>query len=237
MDGNGRWAAQRAKQRWAGHAAGVEALKLVVEAAPLHGIDTLTVFAFSADNWRRPKAEISQLMGFFASFIGSETAQLIECGVRLSVIGRRDRLGPGIVAAIARAEAATAGGTTLHLRIAIDYSARAAILQAANMPAADVSRELTIEEFSLRLCGDLTTSDVDLIIRTSGEQRLSDFLLWEVAYAELHFTERLWPDFGPQDLALALHDYATRDRRFGAIPEQVSAVECAEPKSLSAHPR
>jgi undecaprenyl diphosphate synthase len=215
MDGNGRWATRRGLSRLRGHEAGVEAIRRVVEAAPDQGVGTLTLFAFSTDNWRRPKAEIAALMALLRFYLGNEVAALVKNGVRLSVIGRRDRLPDGIATAIARAEAATAHGETLNLRIAIDYSARDAILNAA-AKLAGIS-EPTRELFSQLVTGEAGLRDVDLIIRTSGEKRLSDFLLWEGAYAELYFTERMWPDFDGDALAEALSSFHRRERRFGGL--------------------
>jgi len=223
MDGNGRWATRRGLSRLRGHEAGVEAIRRVVEAAPEQGIGTLTLYAFSSDNWRRPKAEVTALMTLLRFYLANEIEALVRNGVRLTVIGRRDRLPDGIANAITRAEAATADGETLHLRIAIDYYARDAILNAAAR-AANLTH-LTRENFSELITGEANLRDVDLIIRTSGEKRLSDFLLWEGAYAELHFTERMWPEFEADDLAEALGSFHRRERRFGGLqpvaPEQV----------------
>jgi undecaprenyl diphosphate synthase len=215
MDGNGRWATRRGLSRLRGHEAGVEAIRRVVEAAPDQGIGTLTLYAFSTDNWRRPRAEVAALMALLRFYLASEVESLVKNGVRLTVIGRRDRLPDGIAAAIARAEAATAGGEVLHVRIAVDYSSRDAILNAAAKLAGitEPSREL----FSQLVTGEAGLRDVDLIIRTSGEKRLSDFLLWEGAYAELHFTERMWPEFDAQDLEEALASFHRRERRFGGL--------------------
>jgi len=215
MDGNGRWATRRQLSRLRGHEAGVEAIRRVVEAAPDQGVGTLTLYAFSSDNWRRPKAEVSALMTLLRFYLASEVESLVKNGVRLTVIGRRDRLPNGIADAIGRAEAATAKGCVLHLRIAVDYSARDAILNAA-AKAASIG-DLTREKFSELVTGEAGLRDVDLVIRTSGEKRLSDFLLWESAYAELHFTERMWPDFGRDDLAEALASFHGRERRFGGL--------------------
>jgi undecaprenyl diphosphate synthase len=226
MDGNGRWATRRGLSRLRGHEAGVEAIRRVVEAAPEQGVGTLTLYAFSSDNWRRPKAEVSALMTLLRFYLANEIEALARNGVRLTVIGRRDRLPDGIANAITRAEAATADGDTLHLRIAVDYSARDAILNAA-LRAASVGG-LTREKFSELITGEPNLRDVDLIIRTSGEKRLSDFLLWEGAYAELHFTERMWPEFEADDLAEALHSFHRRERRFGGLqsvaPEDVPSL-------------
>jgi undecaprenyl diphosphate synthase len=221
MDGNGRWATRRGMPRHAGHAAGVEALGRAVEAAPGLGIRTLTVYAFSADNWQRPKIEVGALMGLLRRYIEVETRRLAEGGARLTVIGRRDRLPADIAAAIAGAERATAAGTKLDLRVAVDYSARDAILAAAQ--AAARGGDFTREGFSRVLAGH-AAGDVDLLIRTGGEKRLSDFLLWECAYAELYFTDRLWPDFGAEDLATAVAAFNARERRFGGLGPSMSAA-------------
>lgn len=215
MDGNGRWATRRGLSRLRGHEAGVEAIRRVVEAAPEQGVGTLTLYAFSSDNWRRPRAEVTALMGLLRFYLANEIEALVRNGVRLTVIGRRDRLPDGMATAIARAEAATANGDTLHLRIAIDYSARDAILNAAARAAGIAN--LTRETFSEFITGEANLRDVDLIVRTSGEKRLSDFLLWEGAYAELHFTERMWPEFEADDLAEALSSFHRRERRFGGL--------------------
>jgi undecaprenyl diphosphate synthase len=223
MDGNGRWATRRGMPRQAGHAAGVEALGRVVEAAPDLGIGTLTVYAFSTDNWQRPKVEVTALMGLLRRYLDAETKRLADGGARLTVIGRRDRLPRDIAAAIAGAERATAGGTKLHLRVAVDYSARDAIVEAAT--AAARGGDFTREGFSRLLTEGAAHRDVDLLIRTGGEKRLSDFMLWECAYAELYFTDRLWPDFSPDDLATAVAEFHARERRFGGLgPSAVSAA-------------
>ena len=217
MDGNGRWATGRGLPRALGHKAGVAAIRRVVEAAPGQGIGTLTLYAFSSDNWRRPEDEVTALMGLLRLYLREEAERLARAGVRLTVIGRRDRLPEGIAEAIGRAEARTAAGSGLHLRIALDYSARAAILAAAASLAADLRTDApAAAEFGRRVSGG-PVPDVDLVIRTSGEQRLSDFLLWESAYAELHFTPVHWPDFGADDLATALRAFAGRERRFGGL--------------------
>ena len=215
MDGNGRWATRRGLSRLRGHEAGVEAIRRVVEAAPDQGVGTLTLYAFSTDNWRRPKPEVTALMALLRLYLANEVEALVKNGVRLTVIGRRDRLPEGIAAAIARAEASTADGETLNLRIAIDYSARDAILNAA-AKLAGISAP-TRELFSELVTGEAGLRDVDLIIRTSGEKRLSDFLLWEGAYAELYFTERMWPDFNGEALGEALAAFHHRERRFGGL--------------------
>jgi undecaprenyl diphosphate synthase len=210
MDGNGRWARRRGLPRGAGHRAGVDAIRRTLEAAPSAGIATLTLFAFSSDNWRRPAEEVGLLMGLLRRYLRRETKTLAVQGIRLEVIGRRDRLPDGLAQDITAAERFTAAGERLRLRIAVDYSSRDAILAAAN------SAVQTREAFAARL-GASGSPDVDLVIRTGGEKRLSDFLLWESAYAELHFTELMWPDFDAAALALALADFRRRDRRFGAL--------------------
>ena len=226
MDGNGRWATGRHLPRVRGHEAGIEALRRVVEAAPRLGVGTLTLYAFSSDNWRRPKPEVAALMGLLRFYLRNETARLVRDGVRFTAIGRRDRFPDGIAAAIGRTEAATARCEVLHVRMAIDYSARDAILSAAVRIAG--TGEPTRASFACLVTGEPELRDVDLVIRTSGEQRLSDFLLWESAYAELHFTDRLWPDFTADDLAEALSCFHRRERRFGGIqptaPEQALSV-------------
>ena len=209
MDGNGRWAESRGLPRTAGHVAGVDNVSRVVEAAPGLGIGVLTLFAFSADNWRRPQAEVQSLMALLAEYLDKETRRSVEQGIRIEAIGRRDRLEPKLRAAIDRAESLTAGGTRLQLRLAVDYSGRDAILAAAR-GLLDLSRE------SL---GSALGPPVDLLIRTGGERRLSDFLLWECAYAELVFSRRMWPDFDAADLAGAVGEFRARDRRFGAVFE------------------
>ena len=224
MDGNGRWAVGRGQPRAMGHAEGARAVVRIVEAAPSLGIGMLTLYAFSADNWRRPPREVASLMRLFRKYLHAETARCVETGVRLSIIGRRDRLGAALRRAIETAEATTAGGRALELRIAIDYSARDAILRAAS--AASGETALTPERFHELLAaaygGRTETRDVDLLIRTGGEQRVSDFLLWESAYAELYFTSRMWPEFGPLELGTAVRAFHARDRRFGGLSEAVA---------------
>jgi undecaprenyl diphosphate synthase len=194
MDGNGRWAAARGMPRTAGHRAGAAAVRRTIEAAPSLGIAALTLYAFSADNWQRPHAEVQSLLRLLHAYLRDETGRCVDRGVRLEVVGRRDRLPAALRAAIAAAERVTSGGRTLHLRLAIDYSARAAIAQ-----------------------GDAPLPDVDLLVRTGGEQRLSDFLLRECAYAELYFTPCPWPDFDGAALAAAAAEFGRRQRRFGGL--------------------
>jgi len=217
MDGNGRWANARGLPRLAGHHAGADAVRRTVQAAADLGIPALTLYAFSSDNWKRPAAEVKGLMQLFREFLMAETPKCVEAGIRVEVIGRRDRLDPMLAAAIAQVEYETGGGSGLHLRIAVDYSSRESILRAASRCQTVPSRE----EFSHLLDG---VPDVDLLIRTGGEKRLSDFLLWETAYAELVFTERMWPDFSRADLEQALDDFAHRERRFGGLPATKEVV-------------
>ena len=200
MDGNGRWANLAGLPRLAGHHAGAQALRAIVEAAPSCAIDTLTVYAFSSDNWKRPAEEVNGLMELFAAHLNCETPRLLENGVRLSVIGRRDRLPRTLVETMESAEHATRNGQQLHLQLAVDYSAREAILESK------------------------LSKPVDLLIRTGGEQRLSDFLLWECAYAELVFTKRMWPEFDASELRRTVREFHRRDRRFGAIPPPAPAL-------------
>jgi undecaprenyl diphosphate synthase len=218
MDGNGRWGLSHAAGRADGHRAGVEALRRTVEAAPELGVTTLTVFAFSCDNWRRPAPEVATLIELLRAYIASDAARLVREGIRLVMLGRRDRLPADLAAEIASYETASVGGSRMTLRIAFDYSARAAIAEAAQA----LGPNATVEDLD-RLIAGPTGSAVDLLIRTGAEQRLSDFLLWECAYAELWFTDRMWPQFEEDDLAAAVADFRGRQRRFGALPETFAA--------------
>ena len=220
MDGNGRWAERRGVPRAAGHRAGVETVRRVVSAAPAVGIGTLTLYAFSADNWSRPPLEVKNLMRLLRTHLRSEADRLVEEGVRVNVIGRRDRLAPALLDEIEAVEARTRAGARLHLQIAVDYSGRDAILEAARLSAGEPapSREVFANRIARALHVDAAIPDVDLLVRTGGEQRLSDFLLWECAYAELVFTTRLWPDFDGADLAVAVREFEGRERRFGGRP-------------------
>ncbi len=219
MDGNGRWAAARRLPRVAGHREGAAAVRRTVESAPKLGIGTLTLYAFSSDNWKRPQREVASLMRLFRKHLAVETPKLIENGVRLTIIGRRDRLALSLQTAIAAAEDATSRGTRLHLRVAIDYSARDQLVRAASQcnPDALPSRD----EFAALLgetYGDVGPApDVDLLIRTGGEHRLSDFLLWECAYAELCFLTCMWPEFGESQLREAVEWFHSRQRRYGGL--------------------
>jgi undecaprenyl diphosphate synthase len=230
MDGNGRWAQARGLGRTAGHRAGAQAVARVVEAAPRCGIGTLTLYAFSSDNWGRPPREVSLLMRLLGRYLNAETEKMERHGVRLTVVGRRDRLMPPLRAAIERAEAKTANGRALRLRLAVDYSSREAILCAAKVLNSErrSTSLVTREEFACllgRAVNDAAPArDVDLLIRTGGEQRVSDFLLWESAYAELYFTRRMWPDFTADDLASAVAEFHGRERRFGCVPVATTAA-------------
>jgi undecaprenyl diphosphate synthase len=223
MDGNGRWATARGRSRTAGHAAGVEAVRRTVEGAADLGIGVLTLFAFSSDNWRRPDREVRALMRLFRTYLAGEAGKCARNGIRISVLGRRDRLSPGLVAAVEAAERATAQADRSLLRIAVDYSARDAILRAACRVNGQ-SPGLTRETFAALLAerDGPPVPDVDLLIRTGGEKRLSDFLLWESAYAELVFLDRMWPDFGVEDLRSAVAEFHGRERRFGGCPSPSS---------------
>jgi len=225
LDGNGRWAASRGLPRSEGHRAGVAAVRRAVRSAPALGIGTLTLYAFSSDNWERPATEVNSLLSLLEDYLRSDAPDCAAKGIRLRVIGRRDRIPRSLVEAIESAERQTASGRALDLRIALDYSAREAILRASCWMLS--SLEVSDREFARRL-GQVTNSggpatDVDLLIRTGGEQRLSDFMLWECAYAELHFTQRMWPEFDVADLEAAVGDYFSRERRFGRLPEAAAA--------------
>jgi undecaprenyl diphosphate synthase len=232
MDGNGRWATRRGLPRVAGHRAGVRSVRRVVEHAPDLGIRWLTLYAFSSDNWNRPADEVESIFWLMRAYLRLETERLRQHGARLEIIGRRDRLPSLLLREIARAETATAEGRRLHLRIAVDYSSRDAITRAA----AGATRELTPEQpHSADLLGRLLaqaltaeTGEVDLLVRTGGEKRLSDFLLWESAYAELLFTDRMWPDFDAADLDAALGEFNRRERRFGCVPGAVAHSTASE---------
>jgi undecaprenyl diphosphate synthase len=235
MDGNGRWAKKRGLPRIAGHRAGAHAVRRVTDAARELGIGTLTVFAFSSDNWRRPVMEVSALMRLFHRYLRWEMGRCLKDGVRLSVIGRRDRLPQWLVKEIEHSEEVTRHERRLHLRVALDYSSRDSIVEAARQAQrrmtmtsnstsnsdADAAFVLDRQSFQslLSAINRDQVKDVDLLIRTSGELRLSDFMLWECAYAELYFTPVLWPDFKKEHLAEALDEYSRRDRRYGTVKE------------------
>jgi undecaprenyl diphosphate synthase len=225
-DGNGRWAAKRGLPRTAGHRAGAEAVRRAIEAARECGVRALTLFAFSADNWQRPATEVSTLMNLLHRCLLTETRQCLANGIRLGFIGRRDRLPRSLRLAMEAAETLTKSGNRMHLRIAVDYSSRETIWQAARrlreLSESDF-QQLTRDDFAQMIADSRdradVSPDVDLLIRTSGEQRLSDFLLWECAYAEMIFTRTLWPDFNAEDLRAAIDEFHSRDRRFGRVRE------------------
>ena len=228
MDGNGRWATTRNLPRTAGHSAGVRTVRTIVETAHQAGVGMLTLYAFSADNWTRPRAEVTALMRLLRRALLAESRRCLDNGIRLTVIGRRDRLPAYLLSTIDEAEAITAACRGMVLRVAVDYSARDAILRAAALAGVQAgAQELSREAFGALLArannADRAAPDVDLLIRTGGEQRLSDFLLWECAYAELAFTRRMWPDLTADEFLAILADFDLRDRRFGAVPEQVAS--------------
>jgi undecaprenyl diphosphate synthase len=208
MDGNGRWAERRGQARWLGHRAGARAARRLIQGCASRGVRQLTLFAFSADNWQRPAAEVDAILSLCAERLDAEAETLAKNGIRTTIIGRRDRLPPALLRAIARAEEITAGGKRMWLRIALDYSSRAAIATSLVAPA----EERTGKERAATIL-----PAVDLLLRTGGERRLSDFLLWECAYAELAFLDVLFPDLRDQDLDNVLADFAARDRRFGGL--------------------
>ncbi len=227
LDGNGRWATRKGLPRVAGHREGAKTVRKIVESASDAGIQILTLYAFSADNWKRPGYEVSALMKLFGDYLRSETPRCLKNGVRMSIIGRRDRLSKSLIRQIENAEADTAQQTRLHLRIALDYSARDMLVYAAN-ELQKRNLEISRDSLSNFLSGqpNQAAPDVDLLIRTGGDQRLSDFLLWECAYAEMLFLDQMWPDFSPQDLQNAVRHFTGVDRRFGglnSVPEQVVA--------------
>ncbi len=227
MDGNGRWAEGRGRDRGAGHSSGINPVRMVIEESVRHGIDALTLFAFSSENWSRPAAEVAGLMDLFCESLDAELPSLQANGVRLRFIGELGVLGAPLRERIARASSATAGNRALRLQVALSYGGRQDILGAARRLAARCERgelssaELKETDFAsgLALAG---LPDPDLFIRTGGEQRVSNFLLWNLAYAELYFTDTLWPDFSAADFALALQHYAGRQRRFGKTGAQVA---------------
>ena len=231
MDGNGRWATRRGLPRVAGHRAGVASVRRIVEHAPDLGIRWLTIYAFSSDNWRRPADEVESIFWLLRAYLRLETERLRQHGARLEIIGRRDRLPNLLLREIARAESATAQGRRLHLRVAVDYSSRDAITRAAarvtnaHSPDRPPSADLLGRMLAQALTAE--SGEVDLLIRTGGEKRLSDFLLWESAYAELLFTDRMWPDFDITDLDAALGEFNRRERRFGGVSAATARSEAS----------
>jgi undecaprenyl diphosphate synthase len=225
MDGNGRWADSRGMPRWKGHEAGTGAVRRAVESACRHGVDVLTLYAFSSENWKRPAQEVRILFSLFRRFLEGERTELVERGIRLTAIGRRDRLGPEVRSALEQAELATRGGRTLHLRLAIDYGSRQEIVDAVR----SFSRQILegslhpqqVDEARIEAALSSGAPDPDLIIRTAGEKRLSNFLLWQAAYSEFHFCPKLWPDFDHLDFDAAVDDYYSRTRKFGALAASI----------------
>ncbi|NGM23743.1 di-trans,poly-cis-decaprenylcistransferase [Roseomonas stagni] len=216
MDGNGRWAAARGLPRALGHKAGAEAARRAIEAAAEAGIGWLTLFAFSSENWRRPADEVHALTGLMRLYLRSEVKTLVREGIRLRIIGERERFGPDLVRAIDAAEAATAEGRRLNLNVALSYGGRAEIVAAAKRALEQGLDPATLDEAAFgRLLSTDGMPDPDLIIRTSGEQRLSNFLLWQSAYAEFVFQDVLWPDYEARHLAEAIGEFARRERRYG----------------------
>ena len=218
MDGNGRWAKDRGWPRVKGHEAGARTVRKVIESAPGLGIRFLTLYAFSSDNWQRPAAEVATLMRLFVTYLHEEAERCVQNGVRLSVIGRRDRLGPEVALGIAATERRTEPGRVLHLQLAIDYSARDGLVRALPLVDGAPSRQALARAIALANHADPAVPPVDLLIRTGKEQRLSDFLLWELAYAELHFSSLMWPDFSVEDFGAAVQAFRGRERRFGRVP-------------------
>ncbi len=225
MDGNGRWATQRCLPRTAGHRAGAKVVDAVVASAARRGIDTLTLYAFSSDNWNRPPTEVNALFTLLRRHLLTQTQRCLERSIRINVIGRRDRLGSSLRQLIERSEGATEHCSGMHLRIAIDYSAQHSLLETCRRLRLepDVDKSRFVERLAEVDHAAVPAPTVDLLIRTGGEKRLSDFLLWECAYAELHFVESLWPDFGEPAFEEALAEYARRDRRFGRVTEECRA--------------
>ncbi len=226
MDGNGRWAKARLLPRAQGHRKGLESLHEIVEAAAELGVEALTVFAFSSENWRRPEREVRLLMELFASGLEKWTPQLVDAGVRIRIVGDRSRFSESLLRQIEASETATKAGTAMTLSIAANYGGRWDIVEAAKQLLAQ-GRPLTEEH----LTEALSVSDVDLMIRTGGECRLSNFMLWQTSYAEIFFSDKLWPDFDREALKEALTWYTQRERRFGRTSEQLSHTERkTEPK-------
>jgi undecaprenyl diphosphate synthase len=219
MDGNGRWAQRRGLPRTAGHVEGAKAVNEVVETAARAGVRVLSLYAFSADNWGRPSTEVASLMRLLRRYLMTETGRCIEQSIRINIIGRRDRLSAALVHAIEQSERLTASCTGMHLRIAVDYSAQYSILEAGRRAGGDVDATRFQELLDEVDHSAVPAGAVDLLIRTGAEKRLSDFLLWQCAYAELFFAECMWPDFGETGFRAALDYYAGRQRRFGKVAE------------------
>ena len=229
MDGNGRWARKRAMPRHVGHRSGVAAVRAAVEVAAQRGVSYLTLFAFSSENWNRPRDEVSKLMGLFIEALQREVEDLHRNNVRLAFIGARDQLEPRLLEMIVAAENRTRGNSGLQLQVAMAYGGRWDIVQAAQRLATQVAAgDMQADEIDDKaIAGELALADIpdpDLLIRTGGEQRISNFLLWNLAYAELWFCDTLWPDFGEQQFDEALAFFARRERRYGHTGDQVEAV-------------
>ncbi len=230
MDGNGRWARARSLDRQAGHRAGARAVESIVRSAARRGIDTLTLYAFSSDNWHRPQLEVVSLLRLMRRFLLTETERCRTESIRMNVIGRRDRLGEALLRQIEHSERETCACRRMHLRLAIDYSSRWALLEAARLSngGSQLSPEAYLASLARATHSEPAAPAVDLLIRTGGERRLSDFLLWECAYAELLFTDTLWPDFDSTAFSRALAEYARRERRFGRLPRLAAGETAAE---------
>jgi len=231
MDGNGRWARAQGKARHAGHRAGVKSVRATVEAAAERGVDYLTLFAFSSENWARPKEEVSGLMSLFVEALRREVAELHRNNVRLRFVGALEQLSDGLQKKMAEAEAKTAGNTGLFLNVAVAFGGRWDLVKAARSVANKAaSGEIDVGDIDERvLAGELQLADIpdpDLLIRTGGEQRISNFLLWNLAYAELWFTDVLWPEFDKAEFDKALTYFAGKQRRYGHTGDQVEAAEC-----------
>jgi undecaprenyl diphosphate synthase len=231
MDGNGRWATRRGLPRVAGHRAGVASVREVIEHAPEFGIRRLTLYAFSSDNWTRPASEVQSIFWLMRAYLRLEADRLRQRGVQLKAIGRRDRIPTPLLREIEKTELATAAGSLLTVRVAVDYSSREAIARTVaavkNTVSGNVAEAPDFFRTVLTKVLSAENSNVDLLIRTGGEKRLSDFLLWESAYAELHFTDRMWPDFGGLDLEAAIGEFNRRQRRFGGLPEPAGRATIA----------
>ena len=219
MDGNGRWASRRYLPRTAGHRAGAKVVEAIVESATRRRVDVLTLFAFAAANWQRPETEVTALFALLRRHLLTQTQRCLEQNIRLNIIGRRDRLSGELRRLIEDSELATAHCTGMHLRIAVDYSAQYSLLETCRrlQTEGDVDSAQFLKQLAAVDHSALPRPEVDLLIRTGGEKRLSDFLLWESAFAELHFVDCAWPDFNERLFDQALAEYARRDRRFGAI--------------------
>ena len=230
MDGNGRWAENRGQPRAVGHIAGGHAVQRTVEAALDQGVRTLTLYAFSSDNWKRPLTETENLMQLFGDYLREQTPRCIESSVRVGVIGRRDRLGPSLLHEIDACEQATWPGQALRLRIAIDYSARESLIEAARLLRSSVGDKRAFASgIGEAVHEDEPAPDVDVLIRTGGEKRFSDLFGWDCQYAEVVFSDTMWPDFGPADLQAAIAEFHQRERRFGAVVPTSTTPDVAVP--------